>query len=63
MKWPFDEDFSEETIFRDADDFINKINNLIKDKNLFNKCITSQMNIYGKYFNKKWIRDYIINYI
>ena len=24
MKWPFDEEFSEETIFKDADDFINK---------------------------------------
>ena len=63
MKWPFDEDFSEETIFKDADDFINKITNLSRDKNLFNKCIINQMNIYGKYFNKKWIRDYIINNI
>ena len=63
MKWPFDEDFSEETIFKDADDFIKKINNIINDTNVYNKCITNQMNIYGKYFNKKWIRDYIINYI
>ena len=63
MKWPFDEDFSEETIFKDGDDFIKKINNIINDTNVYNKCITNQMNIYGKYFNKKWIRDYIINYI
>jgi hypothetical protein len=63
MKWPFDEDFSEETIFKDADDFIKKINNIIYDTNVYNKCITNQMNIYGKYFNKKWIRNYIINYI
>ena len=63
MKWPFDEDFSEETIFKDGDDFIKKINNIINDTNVYNKCISNQMNIYGKYFNKKWIRDYIINYI
>jgi hypothetical protein len=63
MKWPFDEDFSEETIFKDSDDFIKKINNIINDTNIYNKCISNQMNIYGKYFNKKWIRDYIINYI
>ena len=63
MKWPFDEDFYEETIFKDGDDFIKKINNIINDTNVYNKCISNQMNIYGKYFNKKWIRDYIINYI
>jgi hypothetical protein len=63
MKWPFDEFFSEETIFRDADDFIKKINKLTNDINLYNKCISNQMNIYGKYFNKKWIRDYILSFI
>lgn len=63
LKWPFNEDFSEETIFKHADDFINKINKLTNDANLYNKCITNQMNIYEKYFNKKWIREYILSYM
>jgi len=63
LKWPFDEDFSEETIFKDAEDFIHKINKILNDKNLYNKCIIQQMNIYHTYFNKIWIRDYITKYI
>jgi hypothetical protein len=61
MKWPFDEDFSEETIFKNSDDFIKKINNILNDSNLYSVCLTNQMNIFRKYFNKKWIKDYIIN--
>ena len=63
LKWPFDEKFSEETIFIDDIDFKNKIQNLLTDKNLYKKCIEQQMYIYNKYFNKEWIRNYINNHL
>jgi len=63
LKWPFDDEFSEETIFIDDIDFKNKIQALITDNNLYKKCIEQQMYIYNKYFNKVWIRDYVIKMI
>jgi len=63
LKWPFEETFSEETIFKDADDFCNKINALNHDNDLYLKCINNQLNIYNKYFNKKWIKEYIITFL
>jgi len=63
LKWPFVEEFSEETIFIDDIDFENKIQALLSDKNLYKKCIERQMYIYNKYFNKEWIKNYIVNKI
>jgi FkbM family methyltransferase len=63
LKWPFDEEFSKETIFIDDTDFFEKITRLNNDKELYIKCLTQQMYIYNKYFNKKWIRSYILNHI
>ena len=63
LKWPFEDIFSEETIFKDADDFCNKINALNRDNDLYLKCINNQLNIYNKYFNKKWIKEYIIAFL
>jgi hypothetical protein len=63
LKWPFEEQFSEETVFKDADDFCNKINALNLDNDLYLKCINNQLNIYNKYFNKKWIKEYIIKFV
>ena len=61
--WPFDEQFSEETIFKDATEFVAKINALNQNPELYRKCLENQHNIVNKYFNKKWIKDYILNYI
>ena len=61
--WPFDEQFSEETIFKDATEFVAKIHALNQNPELYRKCLENQHNIVNKYFNKKCIKDYILNYI
>lgn len=63
LKWPFTEDLCEETKFDNFDEFYIKIKNLLFDKELYNKCLLNQYNIVKKYFNKKWLRDYILEYI
>ena len=63
LKWPFDEIFSEETVFTDETDFVKKIQTLVNDENLYKKCLDNQNSIYNKYFNKEWIRNYIIGYL
>jgi len=63
LKWPFEETFSEETSFKGADDFCNKINALNHDNEVYLKCINNQLNIYKKYFNKRWIKEYIIKFL
>jgi hypothetical protein len=63
LKWPFEETFSQETFFKDDKDFFEKINALNNDYELYIKCISNQLNIYNKYFNKKWIKEYIITFM
>lgn len=63
LKWPFEETFSEETIFKNSDDFISKINQLKNNDELYKKCLYNQLYIYNKYFNVKWIKEYILKYI
>lgn len=58
LKWCFDDNFSEETIFKDAEDFHRKIDNL-QDEILYNKCLEKQNELVEKYFNKEWLRKYI----
>ena len=60
LKWPFDESFSEETVFKTSGELIQKINYLERNPEVYNKCLENQKKIYKKYFNKKWIRDYIL---
>jgi hypothetical protein len=61
--WPFPEQFSEETIFKNATDYIEKVNMLSVNNELYTKCLTNQQNIVNKYFNVVWIRNYIASYI
>lgn len=65
LLWPFDknESFSKETIFKDENDFFNIINTLSKDNDLYLKCLKNQYHIVKKYFNKEWIRNYILSRI
>jgi len=60
IKWPFDEEFSQETKFLTSADFITMINNLRTVPYLYEKCINNQNYIVKKYFNKKWLRNYIL---
>jgi hypothetical protein len=63
LKWPFDEAFSKETIFKNDTEFIDKITKLNNDNTLYTKCLLNQLYIYNKYFNKKWIKEYILIFI
>lgn len=65
LLWPFDknESFSKETIFKNENDFYNIINNLSNDKELYLKCLKNQYDIVKKYFNKEWLRNYILSKI
>ncbi len=62
LLWPFDagDCFSCETIFNDENDFLKKIRELENDKELYIKCLSNQHRIVKKYFNKNWIRNYIL---
>jgi hypothetical protein len=65
LLWPFDnnESFSQETIFKDEIDFFHIINELSKNDELYLKCLMNQHEIVKKYFNKEWLRNYILQYV
>jgi hypothetical protein len=63
LYWPFEEKLNEEVIFSDSDDYFKKLINLENNNELYNKCLINQYNITNKYFNIKWIKEYIIKYI
>ena len=63
LKWCFDDDFCEETIFKTADEFKKKIFNLNNNKDLYDKCLKKQNEIVDKYYNKNYLRNYLINII
>jgi len=63
LKWCFDEDFCEETIFKDENDFFIKYNRLCNDDELYKKCLDRQNYIVDKYYNKDWIKSYILKYL
>jgi len=63
LKWPFEEDFCKETIFKNSKEFIEKINILSNNEELYNKCLNQQNMIFKKYFNKKWIKEYILSFL
>jgi hypothetical protein len=63
LVWPFEETFSQETIFRTSEEFFEKINLLEQNDELYIKCLSNQINIFIKYFNRKWIKEYILQYL
>lgn len=63
LKWPFEEEFSKETIFSDHIDYFEKLKRLREDSDLYNKCLKQQYYIVNKYFNIKWLKNYICNII
>lgn len=63
LKWPFDEEFCEETFFKDENDFFIKLNRFQSDNKLYLECLNQQYNIVNKYFNKEWLRNYILQFI
>jgi len=61
--WPFEEQLSEECLFIDAHDYLQKLKTFEENAELYNKCLQNQYNIVKKYFNKKWIQNYIHQFI
>ena len=63
LVWPFPEQFSEETIFKNSTDYIDKLDKLLQNNELYMKCLINQQTIVKKYFNITWIRNYIYEYM
>lgn len=63
LVWPFPEQFSEETTFKNATDYIEKVNKLSENNELYIKCLTNQQNIVNKYFNIVWIKSFISSHM
>ena len=63
LLWPFSESFTEETIFKTPDEFKEKLVKLANDEELYNRCLQKQNAIFNLYFNKPWIRNYILYFI
>jgi hypothetical protein len=63
LVWPFPERFSKECYFTNSDDFIINLNELNKNNDTYYKCLKNQFTIVNKYFNKKWLRNYILTKI
>jgi len=63
LEWPFEETFCEETIFKTKEEFFEKIHKLRNNEELYNHCLEKQNQIYLKYFNIEWLRQYILNYL
>lgn len=61
--WPFEDKFSEECLFTDENDYLIKLQNLHSNNELYNKCLLNQYNIVNKYFNKTWLRNYILQFV
>jgi hypothetical protein len=63
LVWPFDDEFSLETKFETDTDYIDTINLINSDDNIYHKCLNQQNNIFNKYMNCSWIRNYILSKI
>jgi hypothetical protein len=64
LDWGFETNdaFSEETVFTNEIDFIEKYN-LLKNREIYNKCLNNQRFLKQKYMNKEWMRNYIVSNI
>lgn len=63
LVWPFEEEFSHETKFKNKEEYFKIINLLSNNDELYKKCLQQQFEIVNKYFKLEWIKGYIIQYI
>jgi hypothetical protein len=65
LVWPFDDGdaFCEETIYKTPEQFVEKLERLRADPDLYDRCIRMQKYIKGKYFTQEWLRNYIVKNI
>jgi hypothetical protein len=61
LVFPFDDGdvFSEETIFKTPQEFVEKLNDLKYDDEKYYKCLLNQKHLVNKYYNYEWIYNYI----
>ena len=64
LDWGFENNdfFSEETFFTNETEFLKKII-LLKNKEIYYKCLNNQRFLKQKYMNKDWLRNYILSKI
>ena len=63
LKWPFPDEFCEETIFDDENDLFEKINKLESSPELYIRCLQKQNDIVDKYMNPIYLKRYILETI
>lgn len=63
LKWNFDDDFCEETIFDNENELLEKITRLENDPILYKKCLDKQNFIFLTYMNRLYLRNYILDKI
>lgn len=63
--WPFEEgdNFSVECFFSTPDELFEIYNKFENNPELYKKCLQNQIYIVEKYFNNKWLNNYINNII
>jgi len=63
LNWGFEEGdaFSEETIFYNEVDFVEKSQKLLNDEAIYNKCLANQKYLVDKYFSKEYMRNFILS--
>jgi hypothetical protein len=61
LVWPFESPILEECIFENAEEYFIKLDYLMKHDDVYNKCLAHQYAIVNKYFNKAWLRNYILH--
>jgi len=61
--WPFPEKFSDECYFEDGVEFNNILCKLRNNPEIYLNCLENQYNIVNKYFNKEWLKAYILSKI
>ncbi len=50
-----------DTLFTTSEEFKFKLNKLLTDNDHYKKCLDKQNQIISKYFNKKWMKEYILS--
>ena len=60
---PFPEKFSDECFFANSKEFENNLQKLSSNNELYQKCLENQYQIVSKYFNKDWLKNYILSKI
>jgi len=63
LKWNFEDEFCEETIFQDENELLEKIVRLENDPQLYQECLDKQNEIVRKHMNIGSLRSYILDKI